>query len=357
MREILGLDPCSAASATAIEAAIPRPGQPSLADSTAPRSDRKPSDDDPIRQQTAVAGLSGLGGSPDTVHEQPKRRCRRVSKSISFRESTSPEPEGDSSSGEGGSPAAASRGKRGYYVSRRQLAHEMGCDFSDGPEIRRRRAFVKKLCEEAGHPLTRALTQFGQPVMMQIIDTVHAAVNDDERGWGWSKDVTKAVLMAVAADNVSDLKKNRKGYKKRTGPSAPYKFHKKLPKTLRAIGSSSSGADTIAAAAAAHAAATAPAGAPATAPAAAPATAPAPAPATAPVPAPTTAPATAAAAATSTASTTGAHPTNRPATTPINPPVSPISGENALSSKALGASGQPQRTPLGEANNCNSSSA
>ena len=245
MREILGLDPCSAASATAIEDATPRPGPPSLADSTAPSSDWKPSDDDPIRQPAAVAGLGGLGGSPDTVHEQPKRRCRRALKAISFRESTSPEPESDSSSGEGGSPAAASRGKRGHYVSRRQLAHKMGCDFSDGPEIRRRRAFVKGLCEEAGHPLTRAFTQFGQPLMRQIIDTVHAAVNDDERGWGWSKEVTKAVLMAVAADNVSDLKKNRKGYKKPTGPSAPYKSHSKSPKTLRAIGSSSSGAATI----------------------------------------------------------------------------------------------------------------
>ena len=95
MREVLGLDPCSAAIATAIEDAIPRPGPPSLADSTAPRSDRKTSDDDPIRQPAAVAGLSGLGGSPDSVHEQPNRRSRRVSKAISFRESTSPEPEGD----------------------------------------------------------------------------------------------------------------------------------------------------------------------------------------------------------------------------------------------------------------------
>ena len=179
---MLGPDPCSAASATAIEDAIPRPGPPSLADSTAPRSDRKPSNDDPIRQPAAVAGLSGLGGSPDSVHEQPKPRTPRVLKAIPFRESTSPEPEGDSRSGEGGSPAVASREKRSHYVSRRQLAYEMGCDFSDGPEIRPRRAFVKNLCEEAGHPLTRALTQFGQPLMMQIIDAVHAAVNDDDRG-------------------------------------------------------------------------------------------------------------------------------------------------------------------------------
>ena len=151
-----------------------------------------------------AAGLSCLGGSPDSVHEQAKRLRTRVLKAISFRESTSPEHERGPSSGYGGSSAAASRDKRGYGISRRQLAHEMGCDFSDNPEIRRRRAFVKKLCEEAGHPLTRALTQFGKPLMVQIIDTVHAAVNDDERGWGWSKEVTRAVLMAVAADNVNE---------------------------------------------------------------------------------------------------------------------------------------------------------
>ena len=87
-------------------------------------------------------------------------------KAFSFRESTLPEHERGPSSGYGGSPAAASREKRGYGISRRQLAREMGCDFSDGPEIRRRHAFVKDLCEEAGHPLTRALTQFGQPLMM-----------------------------------------------------------------------------------------------------------------------------------------------------------------------------------------------
>ena len=190
----------------------------------------------------------------------------------------------------------------------------MGCDFSDGPEIRRRRAFVKKLCEVAGHPLTRALTLFGQPFMMQIIDTVHAAVNDDGPDWGWSRKVTSDVLIAVAADSVKELKKNRTSYKKRTEPSTNYKTHRKSRKTLRAIGSSSSGATTT----------------------------------------------TAAAAATSTASTAAANTTHSPnlsATTPINPPVSPISGETALSSKTFGASGQPQRTPLGHANNCNGSSA
>ena len=55
--------------------------------------------------------------------------------------------------------------------------------------------------------------------------------------------------MAVAADNVNQLKKNCKSYKRRTEPSAPYKSHSKSPKTLRAIGSSSSGAATITAAA------------------------------------------------------------------------------------------------------------
>ena len=204
-----------------------------------------------------------------------------MSKAISFRESTSPEPESDFSSGEGGSPAAASRGKRGHYVSRRQLAHEMGCDSSDGPEIRRRRAFVKGLCEDAGHPLTRAFTHFGKLLRMKIIDTVHAAVNDDERGWGWSKEVTKTVLMAVAADNVNNLAKNRTGYKRPTGPSSPHKSHKKSPQTLRAIGSSSSGAATITAAAATAAAATATATAPAAAAATAVVTAPATAAATA----------------------------------------------------------------------------
>ena len=68
--------------------------------------------------------------------------------------------------------------------------------------------------------------------MMHIINTVHAAVNEDDSGWGWSKEVTRAVLMAVAADNVNELKKNRKSYQRPTGPSAPYKSHEKLPKTL-----------------------------------------------------------------------------------------------------------------------------
>ena len=163
MREILGLGPCSAASATAIENAIPRPGPPSLADSTAPRRDRKPSDGDPIRQPAAVAGLSGLGGLPDSAHEQAKRRSPRVLKATSFRESTSPEPERGPSSGYGGSPAAASRDKRGHGMRPHQLAREMGCNLSDGPEIRRRRAFVQDTYEGVGHPLTRAFTSSASP--------------------------------------------------------------------------------------------------------------------------------------------------------------------------------------------------
>ena len=171
----------------------------------------------------------------------------RALKVISFRESTSPEPELDPHACSG----AGAKGRPRCGSSRRHLALEMGCDSSNSFEIRRRRAFVKDFCEEAGHPLTRPFTHFSNLTMDKIIDAVHAAVNDDDHSWGWSREVTRKVLMAVATDNWGHLKKTRKKRKRWNEPSGPYKGKNRLPKALRAATSSSITRATTTAAAAA----------------------------------------------------------------------------------------------------------
>lgn len=229
----------------------------SLADNPAPKHDRKAPGDDPGRKTAAAANLGGLGGWPDNDHVQAKHLRTRSLKAISFRESTSPEPELGHHAGSGSSPATKAKGRRGHGTSRRHLARDMGCDFSDSFEIRRRRAFVKDSCEEAGHPLNRPLTFFSRLIMDQIIDAVHAAVNNDDRSWGWSKGVTKKVMMAVATDNWGHLKKIRRKHRRRNEPSGSYKGKNRVPEALRAATSSSSTRAMTAAAAAAAAATTA----------------------------------------------------------------------------------------------------
>jgi len=91
----------------------------------------------------------------------------------------------------------------------------MGCDASGSAEVRRRRAIVKDICEEAGYPLTKALGKYGKEVTRLLVRTVMEIVNGPNYSWGWSDDVTKKVLMATAWDAVNTIRKAKQQQKKK----------------------------------------------------------------------------------------------------------------------------------------------